>query len=131
MNTRPDYVPTTSQSAQGWSRGVKAERKGRIRALRLAGKGYKAIARELGVTRDSVRGVCRRTGLLGAGPLTEADVARAMPTRPTSCDVCAGPLPAPSGGPGGPRKHCGQLCRGRAARSARHERELRAEMAER
>jgi len=44
----------------------------RIRALRLAGKGYKTIARELGVTRDSVRGFCRRAGLVGAGELLGA-----------------------------------------------------------
>lgn len=42
-----------------------ADEKERIKELRLKGMGYKGIANLLGLTRDSVRGFCKRNGLDG------------------------------------------------------------------
>lgn len=41
------------------------EQREKIKELRLEGMGYKAIATTIGLTRDSVRGFCRRHGLEG------------------------------------------------------------------
>ena len=41
------------------------DEKEKIRELRLKGTGYKGIASLLGLTRDSVRGFCKRNGLDG------------------------------------------------------------------
>ena len=42
-----------------------SDEKEKIRELRLKGMGYKGIANLLGLTRDSVRGFCKRNGLDG------------------------------------------------------------------
>lgn len=44
--------------------GVQAER---IKALRIEGNGYKAIASALGLSRDIVRNYCKANGLDGYG----------------------------------------------------------------
>ncbi|AVP55283.1 hypothetical protein K144313037_17600 [Clostridium tetani] len=43
------------------------EQKERIKHMRQQGIGYKKIANEIGLSRDSVRGYCRRNGLDGLG----------------------------------------------------------------
>lgn len=43
------------------------EQAGQIRDLRLEGKGYKAIASALGLSRDIVRNYCKANGLDGYG----------------------------------------------------------------
>jgi len=43
------------------------DQKEKIRQLRLEGIGYKKISEEIGLSRDSVRGYCRRHGLDGFG----------------------------------------------------------------
>ena len=42
-----------------------ADEKEKIKELRLKGIGYKAIATSLGLSRDIVRGFCKRNGLVG------------------------------------------------------------------
>lgn len=44
---------------------MNTEEKERIKELRLKGIGYKSIASITGLSRDSVRGFCRRNGLIG------------------------------------------------------------------
>ena len=39
------------------------EQRQKIKAIRLQGLGYKRISDAIGLTRDSVRGYCRRNGL--------------------------------------------------------------------
>lgn len=43
------------------------EQAGQIKVLRLEGKGYKAIASALGLSRDIVRNYCKANGLDGYG----------------------------------------------------------------
>jgi len=43
------------------------EQRQRIKILRFQGLGYKQIAKETGLSRDSVRGYCKRNGLDGYG----------------------------------------------------------------
>jgi endogenous inhibitor of DNA gyrase (YacG/DUF329 family) len=43
------------------------EQRQKIKILRYQGFGYKKIANEVGLSRDSVRGYCRRNGLDGCG----------------------------------------------------------------
>lgn len=43
------------------------EQRQKIKAMRLQGIGYMRIADTIGLTRDSVRGYCRRNGLGGYG----------------------------------------------------------------
>ena len=43
--------------------------KHQIKDLRVKGDGYKAIATILGITRDSIRSYCKRTGLDGDSKL--------------------------------------------------------------
>jgi len=44
------------------------EQRQKIKMLRYQGFGYKKIADEVGLSRDSVRGYCLRNGLGGCGP---------------------------------------------------------------
>ena len=46
------------------------EQAGQIMALRREGKGYKAIASALGLSRDIVRNYCKVNGLDGYGEFT-------------------------------------------------------------
>lgn len=41
--------------------------RGQIEALRIQGKGYKAIASAVGLSRDIVRNYCKANGMEGAG----------------------------------------------------------------
>ncbi|MCI1478710.1 hypothetical protein [Clostridium beijerinckii] len=43
------------------------EQKEKIKQMRQQGIGYKQIANEIGLSRDSVRGYCRKHGLDGFG----------------------------------------------------------------
>lgn len=43
------------------------EQAGQVMALRIEGKGYKAIASALGLSRDIVRNYCKANGLDGYG----------------------------------------------------------------
>lgn len=43
------------------------EQAGQIKALRIEGKGYKAIASAVGLSRDIVRNYCKANGLDGYG----------------------------------------------------------------
>lgn len=43
------------------------EQRQRIKILRFQGLGYKRIAKETGLSRDSIRGYCKRNGLDGYG----------------------------------------------------------------
>ena len=46
----------------------------RIKELRMQGKGYKAVASVVGLSRDIVRNYCRANGMEGYG---EAEIGRA------------------------------------------------------
>lgn len=46
----------------------------RIKALRIQGKGYKAIASALGLSRDIVRNYCKANGLDGYGEFTAVNL---------------------------------------------------------
>ena len=46
----------------------------RIKALRIQGKGYRAIASELGLSRDIVRNYCKANGLNGYGKFVDMNL---------------------------------------------------------
>lgn len=59
--------------------------KEKIKELRLKGTGYKAIAKALGLSRDSVRGFCRRNNLVG----NKAVVALNMEVKLQKNEICS------------------------------------------
>ena len=59
--------------------------KEKIKEFRLKGMGYKAIANVLGLSRDSVRGFCRRNNLVG----NKAVVALNMEVKLKKNEVCS------------------------------------------
>lgn len=81
-----------------------------IREARLAGRGYKAIARETGFPRDAIRNYCKRNGLAGErGPRPKARV-ETKPPKPVLCRRCGKELPVhASTGP--PAQYCSSECR--------------------
>ena len=79
-----------------------------IYQLRMEGQGYKAIARRLRLTRDSVRSYCRRTGLHGHWeviPLNQREQLK----RQNICRNCEGEVLQPD--TGRRRSFCSTECR--------------------
>ena len=50
----------------------------RIKELRLQGKGYKAAASAVGLSRDIVRNYCRANGMEGYGEAAKLNLQRGM-----------------------------------------------------
>lgn len=50
----------------------------RIRELRMQGKGYKAVASAVGLSRDIVRNYCKANGMEGYGEATKLNMQREM-----------------------------------------------------
>ena len=50
----------------------------RIKELRMQGKGYKAVASAVGLSRDVVRNYCRANGMEGYGEAAKLNLQREM-----------------------------------------------------
>ncbi len=80
----------------------------RISELRLEGKGYKAIASILGLSRDSVRGYCRRNELDGDGIVAALNIQEKV-NRNILCAQCKQPLKQVTRGRA--KRFCSDACR--------------------
>ncbi|WP_411679868.1 RNA polymerase subunit sigma-70 [Clostridium thailandense] len=85
-----------------------SDEKEKIKELRLKGMGYKGIANLLGLTRDSVRGFCKRNGLDGASCVVALNVEEKI-KRNVLCACCEKPLKQK--GQGRSRRFCSDKCR--------------------
>ncbi len=82
--------------------------KEQIYDLRLKGVGYKAIAAVLGLSRDSVRGYCKRNGLDGDSEVVALNVEE-QKKRHLLCTCCGKPIKQKD--KGRTRKFCSEECR--------------------
>ena len=79
-----------------------------IQEYRQKGFGYKAIAEVVGVTRDSVRGYCKRNGLDGDGKEVQLKAGEKSKTK-LVCPCCGQPIT--KNGKGRTRRFCSDNCR--------------------
>lgn len=77
----------------------------RIRELRISGMGYRAIAEDVGLSRDIVRNYCKAKGMAGHG----AEAAGNLQGRGGACACCGKGITQQ--GKGRPRKFCSERCR--------------------
>ena len=80
----------------------------KIREMRLKGKGYRAIASAVGLSRDIVRNYCKNHGLDGYAPVLSINVKEKMDNG-TACLRCGKKIEQPS--TGRKRKFCSDKCR--------------------
>lgn len=82
--------------------------KEQIPVLRSGGMGYKAIANVLGLSRDIVRGFCKKNGLEGNASVIQENIALRVKNR-ILCANCEKALTQPS--VGRRRRFCSDECR--------------------
>lgn len=82
--------------------------KQQVQDLRLKGVGYKAIAATLGISRDSVRGYCKRNGLDGNSKVVALNVEEKKKGN-LLCACCGKPIKQKAGGR--TRRFCSEECR--------------------
>lgn len=85
-----------------------AEEKKKIREFRLKGMGYKKISVLIGLSRDSIRGFCKRNGLAGDSCVVDLNYKEKI-DRNVLCAYCGKPLKQKS--TGRMRKFCSDDCR--------------------
>ncbi len=83
-------------------------KKKRICKLRADGFGYKAIANEVGLSRDIVRNFCRKNGLNGHLAQTDENI-RKMIIDNALCANCSKPIKQKNKGK--PRRFCSNECK--------------------
>ncbi|MDY3368290.1 GcrA family cell cycle regulator, partial [Zhenhengia yiwuensis] len=84
------------------------EQNEKIRELRLEGLGYKAIANVLGLSRDAVRGFCKRHELTGNATVVALNM-QVKKQKNVVCLHCEKPLKHKA--KGRTRKFCSDPCR--------------------
>jgi endogenous inhibitor of DNA gyrase (YacG/DUF329 family) len=84
------------------------DEKEKIKELRLKGIGYKGIASILGLSRDSVRGFCKRNGLDGSSCVVALNVEEKL-KRNLLCSCCGKPIKQKY--QGRTRRFCSDECR--------------------
>lgn len=84
------------------------DQKEKIRELRLKDMGYKGIANILGLSRDSVRGFCKRNGLDGSSYVVALNVEEKR-KRNLLCGCCEKPMK--QNVKGRIRRFCSDVCR--------------------
>jgi endogenous inhibitor of DNA gyrase (YacG/DUF329 family) len=84
------------------------DEKEKIKELRLKGIGYKGIASILGLSRDSVRGFCKRNGLDGSSCVVALNVEEKL-KRNLLCACCGKPIKQKY--QGRTRRFCSDECR--------------------
>lgn len=82
--------------------------KQKIPQLRSTGMGYKAIANVLGLTRDVVRGFCKKYGLEGNGMVIKQNIETKI-SKGILCANCSKPVTQPKSGR--QRRFCSDECR--------------------
>lgn len=82
--------------------------KQQIYELRLKGVGYKAIAAVLGLSRDNIRGFCKRNGLDGDSKVVHLNVEE-QKKRHILCSCCGKPIKQKKRGR--VRRFCSDECR--------------------
>lgn len=82
--------------------------KQQIQELRLKGTGYKAIAAVLGLSRDCVRGFCKRNGLDGDSKVVSLNVEERVRNH-VLCACCN--IPIKQNQRGRVRRFCSEECR--------------------
>lgn len=82
--------------------------KSKITEMRLQGLGYKAIAKELSLTRDSVKGYCKRNLLSGIGATVNQNL-KVMNVKTEICSCCNKPIKQIPRGRN--RRFCSDGCR--------------------
>jgi endogenous inhibitor of DNA gyrase (YacG/DUF329 family) len=87
------------------------EQRQKIKILRYQGFGYKKIANDVGLSRDSVRGYCRRNGLDGCGTELVAEYHKVMKEEFISilCLNCGSEIKQTS--LGRKKKYCSMSCK--------------------
>lgn len=87
-----------------------------IQRLRMDGKGYTAIAKATGLSKESVKEFCKRNGLGGvASALTVSNTKTKWPagkgksSSSTVCPSCGNPITQTPGCK--PRRFCSDVCR--------------------
>jgi endogenous inhibitor of DNA gyrase (YacG/DUF329 family) len=85
-----------------------SEEKEKIRELRLKGMGYKGIAALLGLSRDNVRGFCKRNSLDGDSCVVSLNVEEKI-KRNVLCAYCVKPIKQKY--QGRTRRFCSEECR--------------------
>ena len=84
------------------------EEREKIKKLRLKGMGYKGIATLLGISRDSVRGVCRRNSLEGNSGVVSLNFEEKV-NKNVLCGCCEKPIK--QNYQGRTRRFCSEECR--------------------
>lgn len=84
------------------------EQRKRIFELRGQGLGYKAIAGELGLSSDTIKGYCKRHHLNGPGEVVKLNI-QVMENSKIICPVCKKPIE--QNGRGRARRFCSDECR--------------------
>jgi hypothetical protein len=79
-----------------------------IRQLRMKGTGYKAIATQVGLSRDIVRNFCRSNQMGGFGEATKLNLKEQMGDG-KACVYCGKEIKQPS--TGRPKRFCSDKCR--------------------
>jgi endogenous inhibitor of DNA gyrase (YacG/DUF329 family) len=87
---------------------MKETEKQQIYALRLKGVGYKAIAAVLGISRDSIRGFCKRNGLDGDSKVVSLNLEEKKRNQ-LICPCCGKPIKQKERGRS--RRFCSDECR--------------------
>lgn len=82
--------------------------KQQIQDLRLKGVGYKAIAAVLGISRDSIRGYCKRNGLDGDSKVVSLNIEEKI-NQNLLCACCGKPIKQKKRGT--KRRFCSEECR--------------------
>ena len=82
--------------------------KQKIFELRTQGTGYKSIAALLGLTRDVVRGYCKRCGLDGSAEVIQKNI-ELRQKNGVICALCGKPINQPKRGRA--RRFCSEECR--------------------
>lgn len=95
------------------------DNKEKIRELRLKGMGYKAIARLLGLSRDSVRGFCRRNSLDGDSCVVALNVDEKVNNNEL-CAYCMKSISQKDRGR--TRRFCSEACRRKWWKEHQHKR---------
>ncbi|SHH59043.1 RNA polymerase subunit sigma-70 [Clostridium grantii] len=85
-----------------------ADEKEKIRELRIQGMGYKGIASTLGLSRDSVRGFCKRNGIDGDSCVVALNVKEKV-DKNLLCTCCEKPIKQKY--QGRTRRFCCEECR--------------------
>lgn len=95
---------------------MKEVQRNEIRRLRMDGKGYATIAKATGLSKESMKGFCKRNGLGGVAAALSSDGFKVEPNKAVGkhgsssvCPYCGKPISQTLGRK--PRRFCSDACR--------------------